>query len=176
MVISIQTQQTNLSNWITEIHIGMINVLLEDSGIFINYAAGGYGSLSCPRAITLQISRISYDAILTTAEEARDALYATNGTIHSDVNGWLIPVVNPREFVHAGGHSDEAQSFVSQLDNYWKVWAPTGGNPSVSGGLTCTVDGSDNSAGGGAGRRQSSLVAVTPKVAATPGTGVMLSA
>ncbi|KAG9005711.1 hypothetical protein FRB94_001354 [Tulasnella sp. JGI-2019a] len=115
-----QTQQTNLSNWITEIHIGMINVLLEDSGIFINYAAGGYGSLPCPRAITLQISRISYDAILTTAEEARDALYATNGTIHSDVNGWLIPVVNPREFVHAGGHSDEAQSFVSQLDNYWK--------------------------------------------------------
>ncbi|KAG9034980.1 hypothetical protein FRB95_012270 [Tulasnella sp. JGI-2019a] len=197
-----QTQQTDLSNWITEIHTGMTNVL-PTSGIFNNYVdvADGVRVPSLPkgdhatnfpdasgtaifaatvyRHITLS-NPGSYDKILATAEKVRGALYATNGTTHFDANGWLTPVVDPHQFAQAGNCSDEAQSFVLQLDNNWKAWAATEGKSSVSGGLTGAVDNSgnsDNSATSGGGRGQGGLVAVTPKVvAAALCAGVMISA
>ncbi|KAG8873385.1 hypothetical protein FRB97_006794 [Tulasnella sp. 331] len=136
-----QEQQSDLSSWITEIHMGMTNNL-PASGIFNNYVdlannvsvPSFEGAINFPdgsgtalfagtvyRHVTLANPK-NYDKIIAAAETARVALYTRYGAAHFDVNGWLKPVVDPNAFAQQGNQSAEAQSFVLQLDNNWKAW------------------------------------------------------
>ncbi|KAG8854192.1 hypothetical protein FRB96_007748 [Tulasnella sp. 330] len=137
-------EQNDLSNWITEIHTGMIKYLPFPSfnssgGLFYNYVDQQVDSaISFPDAsgtalfaasvykhITL-MNPPGYMVILAAAERARKTIYANDGEIHFDGDGWLRPVVNPDSFQMAGRNSDEAQSFVLQLDYNWKEWKQRG--------------------------------------------------
>lgn len=72
------------------------------------------------------------------AERTRIALTAlsnlgggpTNGTfesmVHFDVDGWLLPVVNPVSFGESGSKSPEAQAFVLMMQASYRDWAQAG--------------------------------------------------
>ncbi|KAG8847045.1 hypothetical protein FRB96_001695 [Tulasnella sp. 330] len=192
------SQQNDLSEWITEIHAGMANVL-PASGVFNNYVDIANGTRvpsiehawnfpdasgtalfagTVYRHVTLS-NPANYTKIVEAAETARNALYAKNGSTHFDGEGWLMPVVDPHVFAQAGNHSDEAQSFVLQLENSWQAWlGASAGTSLASGGVdnANTGVGSDigtNSSGGG---RQGGLVIATPTaVVVVLGALVMLS-
>ncbi|KAG8887993.1 hypothetical protein FRB98_008591 [Tulasnella sp. 332] len=136
-----QTQEEDLSNWITEVHTGM-SAVLPPSGIFGNFVDVAddavvttfEGAVNFPdasgtalfastvyRHLTLN-NPPNYENITASAEIARNALYGNNGTAHFDMDGWLFPVVDPHAFAQSGNNSDEAQSFVLQLDSNWKTW------------------------------------------------------
>ncbi|KAG8871930.1 hypothetical protein FRB97_008177 [Tulasnella sp. 331] len=137
------SEKRDLSKWITEIHTGMTkylpaspkNTSFETGGLFFNYVdqqvttnitfpdASGTAlfAASVYRHITL-MNPPSYGKIVAAAERARKAIYANNGGVHFDANGWLRPVVNPHSFQMAGNMSDEAQSFMLQLNHNWEGW------------------------------------------------------
>ncbi|KAG8878630.1 hypothetical protein FRB98_006035 [Tulasnella sp. 332] len=133
-----ETQQTHLETWITEIHTGMANHL-PSSGIFYNYVdkvkttttsfpdASGTALFSATvyRFMTLS-NPPGYSKIVAAAEKARKALYWKDGATHFDNLGWLKPVVNPYAFSEAGSRSDEAQSFVLQMNHNWLLWKSEG--------------------------------------------------
>ncbi|KAG9038822.1 hypothetical protein FRB95_014371 [Tulasnella sp. JGI-2019a] len=156
-----QNQENDLSSWITEIHTGMTGVL-PSSGIFNNYVdieddvpvpsieaainfpdASGTALFAATvyQHVTL-MNPTNYDEIVSAAEKARNALYANNGTTHFDDNGWLMPVVDPHSFALAGNHSNEAQSFVLQMDNNWKDWMSAGTKTSDGGRSIATISAS----------------------------------
>ncbi|KAG8996815.1 hypothetical protein FRB93_000627 [Tulasnella sp. JGI-2019a] len=138
-------EQSDLSDWIADIHNGMTNNI-PSSGIFFNYVdqqttnsssfpdASGTALFAATvyRHITLA-DPSDYEKIVGAAEKARQALYANGGGTHFDGNGWLMPVVNPDAFSTAGSESPEAQSFVLQMDNNWKAWTSAGSKDSAAG-------------------------------------------
>ncbi|KAG8973142.1 hypothetical protein FRB90_009988, partial [Tulasnella sp. 427] len=123
-------EQDDLQDWISDIHNGM-TAQLPDSGLFYNYvndpttgtdaASTALFAATVYRAVTLY-SPDHYGNYVDAAEKARQALYANNGTVHFDSEGWLQPVVNPNSFHEMGKESPEGQAFALQMDNNWKQW------------------------------------------------------
>ncbi|KAG8942982.1 hypothetical protein FRC04_003268 [Tulasnella sp. 424] len=136
-------EQGDLQDWIGDIHTGMKDNL-PSSGIFYNYAndsSTGSDAASTAlfaatvyRAVTLYEPG-HYGDIVDAAELARTAIYANNGTVHFDSQGWLQPVVNPNSFHEIGQQSPEGQAFVMQLDNNWKEWVNQGSKSAAIGRL-----------------------------------------
>lgn len=109
---------------------------LPSSGIFYNYvdrettsfpdAAGtALFAATVYRFVTLS-EPSGYSKIVAAAERARKALYAEDGATHFDKQGWLRPVVDPYDFSKVGSKSDEAQSFVLQMNHNWLLWKSQG--------------------------------------------------
>jgi len=129
------SEQNDLSNWVTEIHTGMA-ANIPSTGVFNNYAdqqqtnqynfpdASGTAlfAASVYRHVTLS-NPSNYQSIVSAAEQARQALYADDGQVHFDSQGWLTPVVDPNVFSTQGSMSPEAQCFVLQLNNNWQAWS-----------------------------------------------------
>ncbi|KIO30561.1 hypothetical protein M407DRAFT_20449 [Tulasnella calospora MUT 4182] len=126
---------------IGDVHNGMTDNL-PSSGVFYNYAdddSTGADAASTAlfaatvyRAVTLY-EPDHYGDIVDAAERAREALYANNGTVHFDGEGWLQPVVNPNSFHEIGAESPEGQAFVLQMDNNWKEWVSQGSKSAALG-------------------------------------------
>ncbi|KIO30557.1 hypothetical protein M407DRAFT_20446 [Tulasnella calospora MUT 4182] len=134
-------EQGDLKDWIGDVHNGMTDNL-PSSGVFYNYAdddSTGADAASTAlfaatvyRAVTLYEPG-HYGDIVDAAERAREALYANNGTVHFDGEGWLQPVVNPNSFHEIGAQSPEGQAFVLQMDNNWKEWVSQGSKSAALG-------------------------------------------
>ncbi|KAG9006318.1 hypothetical protein FRB93_008807 [Tulasnella sp. JGI-2019a] len=135
----LRSEQKDLVRWIEEIHHGMVKYL-PPSGLFFNYLdqqvttnisfpdASGTALFAATvyRHITLMNRQPhGYGKVVKATEKARKTIFAENGGVHFDEDGWLKPVVNPHSFQMSGNMSDEGQSFVLQLNhNYekWKKW------------------------------------------------------
>ncbi|KAG8899245.1 hypothetical protein FRB99_006846 [Tulasnella sp. 403] len=129
-----EDEQGDLQDWISELHSAMAS-RLPNSGIFTNYlddtttfndaASTAMFAATVYRFVTLS-SPSKYGNIISAAERARNALYANNGGVHFDANGWLQPVVDPMSFHEQGKQSPEGQCFVLQMNNNWKAWVNSG--------------------------------------------------
>jgi rhamnogalacturonyl hydrolase YesR len=145
-----KSEQTDLANWVEEIHTAIYPHLDNNTNIFTNYAdqpvtaTGNFYDASSTTLLASTVYRASLllkqHTYLPFAERSRKTLFSTSSTSditsnsssslvgyqHLTPEGWLTPVVNPDNYGVQGNVSAEGQAFVVQLHAAYREWVEAG--------------------------------------------------
>ncbi|KLO09691.1 hypothetical protein SCHPADRAFT_833725 [Schizopora paradoxa] len=143
---SMKNEQTDLTNWVKEIHNAMYSHIRSDN-LFYNYADDNstFADASSAALLAATVYRMSLltntHTHLPQAEKVRKTLSSpstssgsgsgTNpnslaGMLHFTSDGWLTPVVDPLSVGVSGQKSPEGQAFVVQMHAAWQDWVAQG--------------------------------------------------
>jgi len=153
---TMKNEQTDLTNWVKEIHNAMYMHIRSDN-LFFNYADDNstFADASSAALLAATVYRMSLltntHTHLPQAENTRKALFSpssssgsgagTNpnslaGMTHFTSDGWLTPVVDPLSVGQSGQNSPEGQAFVVQMHAAWKDWVAQGSKGANAAGKT----------------------------------------
>jgi len=141
---AMQSEQSDLEDWVSEIHTAIYPHLDPTTNLFFNYAdeMNTFLDAASTAIIASTVYRLSLlrgvHTHLPAAEKCRQALFNTssssssnsssnfNGLTHFSSDGWLTPVVNPDSFGSEGSDSPESEAFVLDLQATWTDWVNAG--------------------------------------------------